>query len=647
MRRAFPLLFLLAALPLRAVSVPDWVNAANAAIVPAAFTGDAKAVVVFDSKEVSVAGGEITTHRRRAIRILTAAGRDEAGFYVHYDKETQLRSFRAWAISGNVPRQFGDREAIEANPYNEVFDDSRVKGLTIPNVDAGTIVAWEYEQRERPNALQAIWDFQEGLPVFSANCQVRVPPGWEVDLRWFHHDPVAPLAAAPGNLTWELHEVPALRDEPRMPAFAAVAGRVAFNFMPGEAGSPKVHRTWDDVGRWFAGLVSSRCVPSPQIQAKVRELAPESATPLDRLAALARFAQRDVRYVAVEIGIGGYQPHAADDVFRNRYGDCKDKVTILRTMLAAAGIESYYILVNTDRGIIDPAFATGVLFNHAIIAIRLPKGAASPDFFATYDHPTLGKLLIFDPTSSETPLGRIPDYEQEGHALLVTGTTGELITLPIAPPSASQLRRRAKLQLAADGSISGDVEEVRTGAFASQWRYALRTMGNAERSRAIEQMVASHLASSEVRDLKIENPDDPASDLVIRYHLAAPRYASRAAELTLLRPRVLGQKADAQIDLAARKQPYVTDGPSLQTDDVEITVPPELKLDELPPPASISISPLAYSSSSKFDSGVLHYQREMTTRALTVPVAALSDLNRAFAKISSDERSTAVFVEKH
>ncbi|HEX3109042.1 MAG TPA: hypothetical protein VHU41_08100, partial [Thermoanaerobaculia bacterium] len=126
MKRALGLLFLFAAVPLCA-SVPNWVTAASVATVPATFAGDAKAVVVFDSKEVSVAGGEITTHRRRAIRIMTAAGRDVASFYVHYDKETQLRSFKAWAIAGSVTRQFGDREAFEANPYHEVFDDSRVK----------------------------------------------------------------------------------------------------------------------------------------------------------------------------------------------------------------------------------------------------------------------------------------------------------------------------------------------------------------------------------------------------------------------------------------------------------------------------------------------------------------------------------------
>ena len=61
-----------------------------------------------------------------------------------------------------------------------------------------------------------------------------------------------------------------------------------------------------------------------------------------RLRAPAAFAQRDIRYVAIEIGIGAYQPHAARDVLLNRYGDCKDKVTLLAAMLQEVGIESYY-----------------------------------------------------------------------------------------------------------------------------------------------------------------------------------------------------------------------------------------------------------------------------------------------------------------
>ena len=72
---------------------------------------------------------------------------------------------------------------------------------------------------------------------------------------------------------------------------------------------------------------------------------------LDRIKVLARFAQRDIRYAAIEIGIGGFQPHPASQVFSNRYGDCKDKATILSAMLAQIGVKSYYMPIHTDRGV--------------------------------------------------------------------------------------------------------------------------------------------------------------------------------------------------------------------------------------------------------------------------------------------------------
>jgi hypothetical protein len=65
--------------------------------------------------------------------------------------------------------------------------------------------------------------------------------------------------------------------------------------------------------------------------------------------------QREVRYV--DIGSASALRPAARDVFLNRYGDCKDKVTLLSTMLREAGIESYYVLANVDRGAVAADFS--------------------------------------------------------------------------------------------------------------------------------------------------------------------------------------------------------------------------------------------------------------------------------------------------
>ncbi|HEX3583016.1 MAG TPA: transglutaminase-like domain-containing protein, partial [Thermoanaerobaculia bacterium] len=370
------------------------------------------------------------------------------------------------------------------------------------------------------------------------------------------------------------------------------------------------------------------------------EIAPAGKPPLERIRAIAEYVQQEIRYVAIEIGIGGYQPHPAADIFKKQFGDCKDKVTLLRTMLRAAGFESYYVMVNADRGVVDPAFATPYLFDHAIIAIRVP---ASDGLYTTLDH-ARGKLLFFDPTSASTPFGTLPAYEQQGSGLLVLDNGGELVTLPSAPPQASQLRRHAKLALDANGVLSGEVEEVRSGNMAAELRRNLQPLSAVERARWVDTVVGAHLTDAAVQNLSIENVDRSTADVVIRYHLVAHNYITRAAELSLIRPRVLGEKAEPQI--GGRKQTYETGGPSLQTDDIEIAVAPTLVMSELPPAVSIHTAPLTYESKATFDGNTLHYRREYTVLAHTIPVAGIEEANHAFAKIAAAERSTAIFVEK-
>ena len=74
------------------------------------------------------------------------------------------------------------------------------------------------------------------------------------------------------------------------------------------------------------------------------------------------FAQREIRYVGLELGIGGYQPHPAPQIFAHRYGDCKDKATLVSAMLSEIGVESYYVVINSERGAVTgttpPQFGT-------------------------------------------------------------------------------------------------------------------------------------------------------------------------------------------------------------------------------------------------------------------------------------------------
>lgn len=613
-----------------AKDLPPWIRAAIPAELPPA--GEAHAIVLLDETVFQVsATREVSTRHRRVVKVLTAAGREEAYLGVAFDDETKIRSLNGWSIDpAGHEYTFRERDAVETTVGDyELYTDTRMKVLKVP-ADIGSIVAFEYVRNERPYLMQSAWHFQENVPVLLARYQVVVPPGWTCDTRWLNYKGVEPV----GPNTWEIRSVPALLDEPRRPSPLTLAGRAGFNFL-----SPNAKAlAWSDIARWFADLALPRGAATPQLQAKVRELATGDDDPM---VPLARFAQRDVRYIAVEIGIGGYQPHAAGEVFTNRFGDCKDKATLLRTMLKEVGIDAHYVLVHATRGATDPTFPSMHAFNHVIVAIPVSAEKAK-DVKAVITHPKLGKLLLFDPTSTLTPFGQLPDSLQASRGLLVTADGGEMIELPAHAPEVNQLHRVAKLQLDAKGTLSGTVEEAYSGNMAVDMRARLLGLNAVERIRSIESGVASHLTISTAANVSIEYLDEPESDLVIRYQLTAPNYAKRVADMMLVRPRVLGQKAETLVD-PKRTYPYVTEGPSLHSDEIEIRMPSTVKLDELPAKVEIKTPVVQYASASTFADGVLRYQRRYSLHAYTVPLESLAELNGAWKQILGDERASAVF----
>lgn len=637
MRRiALSFLLLIAASATAGVRVPDWVQSVAATPIPT-YSEKTRGVTLLDEWIVTPnANGELRTVHRRVDRILGTAGRDLGYIAVPFGaSETKVKRLQAWAVAATGQYQVGERDSVESAAFDgELYADYKIKVLRVPAAEPGSVIAYEYELVGRPFAMQDVWRFQSDLPVRRARYALTLPEGWTHEARWVNAPAVEPQRVA-NQLVWELADVAAIEAEPGAPPIDAVGGYVGLTFIPQNAAG---YRTWSDVARWYQGLSESRRATSPAVQAKAQSLASSSASAFDKIAALARFAQRDIRYVAIEIGIGGYQPHAADAVLSTLYGDCKDKVTLLSAMLRAIGVESHYVLVNTERGVIDEKFPSLFGFDHAIIAIRLPADTPKGLHAATSDG-----LLFFDPTHPFVPIGDLPASLQANRGLVVKGDGGELVELPAHPPAASRLVRTAKLKLLDDGTLEGDVSELRTGSIAAGIRARMSGVSETERRQIIERSLAAHLDDHALKDLVIENADDPSKDLIVRYHVSAPRYARWKSGLLLVRPRVIGTKPEAVLDLKERKHVYVTEGPSQQIDEVDILIPSGVKVDELPQVRKVETPALTYTSASKFDEGVLRYRRTYELHQYVIARDKLGDLNKAFGEILADERSSAVF----
>lgn len=629
---------------------PHWMHALVGVPLPS-YDEKTDAVLLYSETNVTVLSvDKIKTHVREAYKILRPSGRERGMVLIDVNPQRKITSLHGWCIPAQG-RDFEvrDKDAIEVSPPkiegSELISDVKYKVINIPAPDPGNIIAYDYEVEEQPFFLQDIWYFQETDPVRESHYSLQLPAGWEYKVSWLNHAEVKPAEAGSNMWQWAVSDVKGIRREADMPPTRGVMGQMVVSFFPAGGTSRKNElANWENMGRWYWNLVGGRLDASEQIKHQVATLTNPKNASLGKMQTLAEFVQHDIRYVAIELGIGGWQPHAAPDVFSHRYGDCKDKATLMLSMLHEIGVDSYHVVINTERGSVIRESPAHNGFNHMITAIKLPDGLTDPSLIATLQHPKLGKILFFDPTDEMTPFGQIRGSLQANYGLLVTPDGGELVHLPQQPSTMNSIQRSAKLTLDTAGTLKGEVKEVRLGDRASSERWRLRTVTkDSDRIKPIESLLAGSLSSFRITHARVVNLQQTDQPFGFDYSFESDSYAKNAGNLLLLRPRVVGSKSSGILETKEpRRFPIEFDGPVRDTDSFEITIPPGYEVDDLPPPVDTDYSFASYHSKTEANGSVIHYTRTFEVKELSVPVERVEELKKFYRIVASDERNTAV-----
>jgi hypothetical protein len=622
---------------------------ARANVTLPAYDEKTDAVLLYSETNVTVMSADkIRTTVREAYKILRPNGRHHGIVHVYFNPERKIKSLHGWCIPAQgKDYEVKDKDAIEASleaEGAELISDVKYRVLQIPAPEPGNIIGYEFEVEERPFFLQDTWEFQEHDPVLESHYSLQLPPGWEFKASWLNHPEVKPTEAGNNLWQWVVTDVNAIRNEPSMPPVSSVRGQMVVTFFPSGGKAATGFAAWDDMGKWYSGLVAGRVEASAEVKKQVADLTAGKTTQLAKMQAIAQFVQHDIRYVAIELGIGGLQPHPAPEVFSHRYGDCKDKATLVRSMLHEVGVESYHVVINDERGAVTAESPPHDAFNHVIVAVKVPEGLNDPSLVATLQHPKLGKILFFDPTDEMTPFGQIRGELQDNYALLVTPDGGELIALPQQPPAMNGITRTAKLTLDNNGTLKGEVTEVRLGGRAASERWALRAATkDTDRIKPIENLLANSLSSFRITHASVTNLTLTDQPFGFDYSFVAPDYAKNAGGLLLVRPRVLGNKGFSFLETKEpRKFPIEFDGPAHDTDSFEIAIPAGYVVDDVPPPVDADYSFASYHSKTEVKGNVIAYERTFEVKELSVPVSRAEELKKFYRLIAGDERNSVV-----
>jgi transglutaminase-like putative cysteine protease len=625
--------------------VPDWVKTAAAEKLPV-FPGKPRAVMLLDETTYTVgADGRATEHVRRVVKILRPQGRDYGYPAVWYDKDSKVLSMHVWSIDpAGHEYSLKDNEIADVGAPGEggeLYSDARAKVADPPGRDPGGIVAYEYEKRERPYLAEANWWFQDELPRVVQTFTLVLPVGYTYTTTWAHHAKVDGADLENHHYRWAMNDVPAidLDEVPMSPGEGSLSARMTAHYAGPGLMQPQ-DGTWQGIGEWYAGLESDRLQVAPDIAAKAAELVAGKTDFYDRAEAVGDFVQQKIRYFTISMGIGGYEPHPAEDIFRGRYGDCKDKAALLSVMLSSVGIHSALLMVDTERGVIDPE-APSIVGNHMIGAIEIPNGYESPKMHSVVTAKSGKRYLIFDPTWELTPFGQLEDNLQGSYGVLMEGAASQIIGLPVMDPNLNTIRRTASFELTTDGSLKGTVTDLRFGDLAEQRRSVFSSRNGKEQQEYMNRSLGHDFTAASLSDLRVVNVDVLNKDLTTTFDLQATHFASATGPLLMVRPRVLGSY-ELDVDQKSRKVAIDLEQTMQGTDEYDIELPAGYVVDELPDPVKQDFGFASYVSSSEMHGRVLHYSRTYTVKQVMVPAAKYADVQRLAAVIAADEDSRAI-----
>jgi Domain of Unknown Function with PDB structure (DUF3857)/Transglutaminase-like superfamily len=622
--------------------VPQWGLDAYKTRTPD-YAKDAAAVILFDEYVETVdAQGRAIEREREAIRVLKPQGRQNT-CEVAYDVDQKVNYFRVWTITADE-KQYMAQDADFTERGNTsipiLLSTEKYRIAHPPAVDVGATILCESEEVMEPYLQEKVWHIQNGIPEVFQALEIDLPPGRSHTQTWHSYRPVPPVEVAPNHWRWEVRDVPALilRDIPSRPEWAALAARVSVQW--GDAAVEGTDNQWRALGQWFTTLEADRPVPSPEITAHVQTLiagAPDFYTKLSRIT---ESIQKDIRYFIVERGIGGLQANHAAEIFRNRYGDCKDKTTLLISMLRVAGINAYYVPVDDRRGIVDPE-SPSLYGNHMITAIEIPSDIQDPRIMAIVKARDGKRYLIFDPTNERTPVGNLPSYLQGSYGTLAAGASSQIIALPVLSPDANGTDRKGAFALSPDGTLTGLVDTTHSGPEGADLRMTLKYSDEKERRESLETEISQDVPGVVLNSFQFVQPPALDKPLEVHYKLTAPQYAHQAGPLLLVRPRVVGSHV-VPFDDKPRTVPIDLTATGHWRDSFDITLPAGYVVDEAPDAVALDLDFASYHSTVTAKDNHLHYERDYVVRKVELPADKAGDFRKLQGTILADEKGTAV-----
>lgn len=375
-------------------------------------------------------------------------------------------------------------------------------------------------------------------------------------------------------------------------------------------------QSWDELAKWYGGLEHDRRIPSDAMKAKVAELTKDKKTDREKVQAVYDYVAKNYRYVSLSLGIGRYQPHASSEVFSNEYGDCKDKHTLLASMLSVLGYKMNTVLIGSQHKL-DVEIASPSQFDHVIGNLKVGN-----------------ETIWMDTTSEVAPIGMLVATIRNKQALQISpDAKSSIVRTPANAPFEAYTKYDLDGKVTALGKLEARVTREMRGDAELAMRSAFRRVPESNWNQLVNYIANEEQAGSKASNVKVENLNDTSKPMILSYDISLPNFLDYTAKdskfyVPLETYRIPELDADDP-------EPAKIYGPLTMSAHVKIVMPDSVTI-EPPVPVEVKRDYADYTASAEFKDHVLTADRKITVNVLEIPQTRAGDL-KAFGRVIASD----------
>ncbi len=519
-----------------------------------------------------------------------AANARQYAFSYESDRQVvQLRGAKIYRADGKIDEAIEWGEGPADDPSIAMYTSARVFYVQFPRLEAGDVVELRYRiddvtpRNEFNDYFGDIVYLQNTEPTQNAEYVLIAPK-----TRALYFDQQVPglkqTSSDSGNQRihrFTADRVAALQPEPAMPPLPEILGFIHVS----------TYKNWKDLGRWYWGLAKDQFDLDEETRQLAHKITEGKKTELEKVQAVYDWVTKNTRYVALEFGIYGFKPRRCVQTVSRGWGDCKDKATVIVTLLKELGIPATIVILRTQmRGDFHSTLPSFAPFDHAIAYVPSLK-------------------LYLDGTAEHTGVFELPQMDLGALGLLVNQGDTEVVRLPSADASKNFIEQEVTARVEPSGQAKLTLSYATGGFAAAEWR--ARYHAEATRRERINHDLGSSFPGFTLspgdQGLTTSNLLDVEAPVKVKIEGVAPTFARREGKQLVMPVTDDSRLTPIFASLSKRRLPVAVGAFSEQR--YQYTV-------ELPVGSKVISMPAATNADGKFG----YYSLEIEQTGLRVKV---------------------------